>query len=132
MRNMTFGQRIRYLREEKDLTQRKVAEAIGVAGSTMTLYETDRRSPSYDILSRMAQFFDVSTDYLLGLSTKRGEILNRNELIALIGKEYATKLTEDTLDLMNIIERARQVLTDKEIEFAIRQATEYKKNFSEK
>lgn len=127
---MTFGQRIRYLRDEKDIPQGQLAKAIGVASSTVSLYETDRRAPSYDILSRIARFFDVSTDYLLGLSPKRGEILNRNELITLIGKEYADKLTEETLELMNLIERARQTLTDKEIEFAIRQAVEYKKTFS--
>lgn len=128
---MTLGQIIRYLRDEKDITQGQLAKAIGVASSTVSLYEIDRRAPSYDILSRMAQFFDVSTDYLLGLSTKRGEILNRNELIALIGKEYAAKLTEETLELINIIERARQSLTDKEIQFAIEQAIQYKKNFPE-
>lgn len=131
MMDMTLGQRIRYLREEKELTQRQVAEAIEVASSTMTLYETDRRAPSYAILSRFAQFFAVSTDYLLGLSEKRGEVLNRNELITLIGKEYAEKLTKETLELINTIENARQILTDKEIGFAIHQAKEYKKNFSE-
>ena len=130
MRDMTFGQRIKYLRDEKKITQEQLAKAIGVASSTVSLYEIDKRSPDYATLSGLAKFFAVSTDYLLGLSTKRGEILNRNELIALIGKEYAERLTEETLDLMNLIERARQVLTDKEIVFAIRQAIEYKKYFS--
>ena len=119
------------MREEKKLTQIQLAEAIEVTRSTLSLYETGKRTPDLATLCRMARFLAVSTDYLLGLSERRGEILNKNELIALIGKEYAEKLTKETLELINTIENARQILTDKEIGFAIHQAKEYKKNFSE-
>lgn len=118
------------MRKEKKLTQIELAEAIEVTRSTLSLYEIDKRTPDLATLCRMARFLAVSTDYLLGLSERRGEILSKDELIALIGKEYADELTEETLDLMNLIERVRQVLTDKEIAFAIRQAIEYKKNFT--
>ena len=117
------------MREEKKLTQIQLAEAVEVTRSTLSLYEIGKRTPDLATLCRMAQFLAVSTDYLLGLSERRGEVLNKDELIALIGKEYAEGLTGETLELINTIEDARQVLIDKEIRFAIRQAMEYKKNF---
>lgn len=130
MEKITLGKRIRHLREEKKLTQIQLADAIEVTRSTLSLYEIDKRTPDLATLCRMARFLAVSTDYLLGLSDRRGETLNKDDLISLIGKEYADAATEETLDLLNTIEDARQILADKEIAFAIRQAVEYKKNFS--
>jgi len=131
MEKVTLGQRIRFLREERKLTQIQLAEAVEVTRSTLSLYEIGKRTPDLATLCRIARFFPVSLDYLLGLSDRRGETLNKDDLIALIGKKYADETTEETLDLLNTIEDARQVLADKEIAFAIRQTVEYKKKFSE-
>lgn len=63
-----IGKRITELRNEKGLTQQAVAEGIGVSRATYAHYEINRREPDNETLSKIAQFFHVSTDYLLGLS----------------------------------------------------------------
>jgi len=61
----TFGERIKELRQEKGLTQRQMADSFGITERNYQRYEaTD--SPSNDTLLKLADFFEVSTDYLLG------------------------------------------------------------------
>lgn len=57
--------RIRELRKEKNLTMKKLGECVGVAESTISLYETEKRQPDNEMLKKIADFFDVSIDYLL-------------------------------------------------------------------
>lgn len=62
----TIGNRIRELREDKDLRQIDVSYATGIDQKTLSNYETGKTNPdSYSIL-KLADFFQVSTDYLLG------------------------------------------------------------------
>lgn len=68
---MTFGERLIELRKEKGFTQKYVANSISVAQPTYALYETGERKPSVSILIRMAYYFGVTTDYLLGLDDIR-------------------------------------------------------------
>ena len=56
---LILGDKLKSLRKKKSLTQVQVAERIG--------YEVSGRSPSYDILIKLARLYGVSTDYLLGL-----------------------------------------------------------------
>lgn len=65
--------KIRELRKERGMTQKEVAERLGIGGSTMTMYETGRREPNMETLIKIADFFDVSTDYLLGKTNARNE-----------------------------------------------------------
>lgn len=58
--------RIRELRKERNLTMKKLGECVGVAESTISLYENEKRQPDNEMLKKIADFFDVSTDYLLG------------------------------------------------------------------
>lgn len=63
-----FSDRITNLRKEKGLTQAEVAEGIGVSRQSITLYESGYRLPDVEVLSNIARFFEVSSDYLIGLS----------------------------------------------------------------
>ncbi|AMA74815.1 hypothetical protein ACH33_16955 [Aneurinibacillus sp. XH2] len=63
---MTLGERIKYLREKNGYAQKFVAEKIGVRNNTLSSYESDKRQPDYDTLQKIADFFEVSVDYLLG------------------------------------------------------------------
>ena len=60
-------ERLKLLRKQKGVSQKVVAEAIGVTLSAYSNYEQGIREPSYDILIKLAKFYDVTTDYLLGL-----------------------------------------------------------------
>jgi len=63
-----FGSRLRQLRQERNLYQKHVAEALGLTSVAIVYYEGGKRSPSLEIFEQLCHFFDVSADYLLGLS----------------------------------------------------------------
>lgn len=66
-----FRIRLVQLREEANLTQKQFAEAVKISNSTINRYETGIREPDYDTLILFADFFKVSTDYLLGRTDKK-------------------------------------------------------------
>ena len=71
---MTTGKRIRLLRRSKGVTQTELGQAIGVGKTTISNYETGYSSPDTETLSKMAQYFNVTTDYLLGREP-RGQMM---------------------------------------------------------
>lgn len=68
---VNMGEKLRSLRIEKNLTQKQVADRIGLAISAVSSYESGSRYPTYDTLIKLARMFHVSTDYLLGIADKR-------------------------------------------------------------
>ena len=66
-----LGRKLRELRQARELNQRQVAERIGVTASVISAYENNIRQPSYSSLIKLASLFDVSADYLLGISENR-------------------------------------------------------------
>lgn len=68
---VNMGEKLKSLRIEKKLTQKQVADRIGLAISAVSSYESGTRYPSYDVLVKLARIFHVSTDYLLGMTDKR-------------------------------------------------------------
>lgn len=71
---MSIGERLMKLREEKGFLQRDVAEKIGIAPNTLSGYERNLRSPDPMTLSKLADFYGVSVDYLLGKEVEIGNI----------------------------------------------------------
>ena len=61
-------QRLRDLREDRDLLQRQVAERLRCSQRVYSKYERGERNIPTDILIRLSEFYDVSVDYLLGLT----------------------------------------------------------------
>ena len=65
--SLTFGERLRQLREERNLTQKAIAGIIGISPRMVSFYESGAHFPREEgTLLKLAQFFGVSTDYLLG------------------------------------------------------------------
>lgn len=62
----TLGQNISYLRKKHGLSQAQLAEKLDIGTSTLGMYETDKREPSYETLATIADFFHKSVDELLG------------------------------------------------------------------
>ena len=58
--------KLKELRKELGLSQAKLAEQIGIAQNTLSQYETSMRQPDNETLLKLADFFDVTVDYLLG------------------------------------------------------------------
>lgn len=68
---MGIGERLEGLLEDWDLTQKQLAQNLHIEASTLNGYIKGKRCPDYDTLIRMAEYFEVSTDYLLGLTNTR-------------------------------------------------------------
>ena len=66
---MDFGKRLKLLRSQAGLTQKQLGAMIGVSKSVISFYELQERSPSPDVLMKLAAVFHVSSDYLLGLES---------------------------------------------------------------
>lgn len=66
-----FCERLRALRIERKLKQREMAEQFGLAINSYQAYEYATRRPDFDGLIALADFFDVSLDYLVGRSDDR-------------------------------------------------------------
>jgi len=62
---MNFGDKLRTLIEERDMTQKSLATQLNIAPSTMGSYVQNTREPDFSTLKLLAKYFDVSTDYLL-------------------------------------------------------------------
>ncbi len=62
-----FGAVLRCLRQDAGLTQQQLAQRLGVTKSVVSYYELSERSPSPEILVKLAGVFHVTTDYLLGI-----------------------------------------------------------------
>ena len=67
---MNFGQKLKTLRKQAGLTQMQLASQVGITKSVVSFYELQMRSPSPDVLTKLAQIFHVSVDYLLGLDNR--------------------------------------------------------------
>lgn len=66
MKLTILAKRLKKLRSTSGLSQREFARLFNMSPSTLAMYETGRREPDYNILSKLADYYNVSTDYLLG------------------------------------------------------------------
>ena len=84
---MTFGERLKYLREEAELRQQDIAKQLNISPRMISYYETNQHFPSdAQMIIDLANFFNVSIDYLFGvINIKNSAALNdfNSEFIAL-------------------------------------------------
>ncbi|MDY6324696.1 MAG: helix-turn-helix transcriptional regulator [Catonella sp.] len=79
---MNFNVRLRTLRQKHKLTQSELADILGLKPTAISNYESKRNEPSFDKLIALSKYFDVSCDYLLGVSDAYlpvgGEVLDKD------------------------------------------------------
>lgn len=101
------------LRKQKKLTQEQVASHIGIARTTYAMYEQGNREPDFETLIKFANYFETSTDYLLGL-TNNPSFKYENDISQVIthenahwnGKPLTPKQRKIALELLKtVIER---------------------------
>ena len=63
----SFAERLKELREEKNLSMSELAKKIGVSANTISRWESGKRKPNIDALVILSMCFEVSVDYLCGL-----------------------------------------------------------------
>ncbi len=94
-----LGDKLRLLREQKDYTQGYVADTLGISRVNYNRYEKNEREPDYSTLKKIADFFNVTTDELLGRnianSTTQDKLSPRDE------QQIANDLEKMLADLDN-------------------------------
>jgi transcriptional regulator with XRE-family HTH domain len=79
---MNFNVRLKQLRQRNKLTQGELANILGLKPTAISNYESERNEPSFDKLISLSIYFDVSCDYLLGLTDSYlpvgGEVLDKD------------------------------------------------------
>ena len=103
---MTIGANIKQLRQEQDLTQEQLADALGITSRAVSQWETDRTAPDISQLPALANFFNVTTDQLLGV-----DIYKRNDAIGSI-LEYDQKTFGPVGDMEGSIEYLTEKLRE--------------------
>lgn len=71
-------ERLRDLREDKDLTQQEIADMLGCSQTTYSRYETGDLNVPIDILKKLAKFYKVSIDYIVGITNKKNWLIYAN------------------------------------------------------
>ena len=68
---MSFGKRLKMLRSDKEITQIQLSEILDTAKSNISKYEADTIEPNISMLCKLAKYFNVSVDYLIGISNEK-------------------------------------------------------------
>lgn len=85
--------RLKFLREEKGLFQSDIAKILGVSVAAVGFYENEKRDMSPNTIIKLAEYFDVSTDYLLG----RTDIRNVEKDFSFAYNKESEGLTEEEI-----------------------------------
>lgn len=109
----TFAERLRQLRNEKDITLDELAAIFGTTKATLSRYENDLRVPKAEFVKKAAGFFNVSTDYIMGQTDVREqkwrekdeppadieleEFIRNNSNIKLMGNPLDDKSKDDVI-----------------------------------
>lgn len=84
---MSIGSSIKTLRKNKNISRKELSEKLDIQYQTLANYENDKREPNTDVITRIAQFFNVTTDSILGITySQELYTLEEKELI----KKYRT------------------------------------------
>lgn len=102
-----FSDTLKQLRMRKKLSQKRFAQEIYISPSTVSQYETGHTMPSRENLERIAKYFDVSTDYLLGTSPIA-------DLEEKLNQDYCSGVTVSTFvdKCMSVKGKHRETLLD--------------------
>ena len=100
---------LKELRKEKNITMKKLGEKIGVAESTISLYESGKRQPDNVTLLKIADYFNVSVDYLLGRNNTEKKPVLEDELkiknVKFIGRDGTVKFKKLTPEMISMLEQ---------------------------
>lgn len=91
---MSLGNKLRELRISMGINQKEIAKMLNIDRSTYGKYETGDSSPDYDKLTKLADYFNVTIDYLLGRSDRKTTNKQKPNTIAAHLPE-GVKLTEE-------------------------------------
>lgn len=74
-----FADRLKELRNEKNITQVQLAELLGVSNGTVAMWETGKREPNYEMLNKLSEIFDKNIGYIIGYSNDASSVKMREK-----------------------------------------------------
>lgn len=98
-----FNENLKRARENSGLSQKDLAEQIGVAKSTYSLYESGRREPNVLTIKKIAKALNVSTETLLGLEEQTGTLAAHFE-----GQRFTADEIKEIVDYANYVRSKRK------------------------
>lgn len=110
-----FGKKLKILRKKSGITQANLAKKLGISPSAVGMYEQGRREPESKMLVKIAEFFNVSVDYLVDSRKRKKYFKNVDEIadeieFILRNKEYLNNsknlISDETLN--SIVEAVRE------------------------
>lgn len=102
---VTFGQRLKELRKSKRLTQQQLADIFFLNKSSISRYENGSQLPENEQLQKLADYFEVSIDYLLG----RDENPNPTSFPEMLTKKEKLDIEKEALQMIENIDKAKVV-----------------------
>lgn len=107
-----FALKLKELRENLGLSQRALAGKLGVSQSTIGMWESGQREPNFKMVEELANFFDVTADYLLGRTDNKNPVTDNSSDIGFDDFTYAMhneskELTDD--DKQMLLDMARML-----------------------
>ena len=105
------GNRIKLLREEKKIRQDELAKVLSISPSAVGMYERDEREPNDEITLKLAEYFGVSTDYLLGKSDNRNSDIpvSKIPILGTVKAGYDWLAEENIIDYITLKENIPNV-----------------------
>jgi len=98
---MFIGERLAELRKDKGLRQKELADKLKVKEKTVSAYENDVTAPSDRIQEEIARLFDVSLDYLHGLTNE--EVTYNREQYVVLPKSFTAKMKKELLEYLEFL-----------------------------
>lgn len=92
---MSFGARLKKLRLEKNMQQSELGRLLNITNVAVSHYENDNRKPTPEIISKVSDIFNVSTDYLLGNTTSKRKYYDLTEKDEKSIEQTLEKLVEE-------------------------------------
>lgn len=99
---MTIGEKIKFLRENSKLTQKHVANELGIAINTLSQYENNNRQPDYETLAKICNFYGVYIDYFF---VSYFDFIGDDFEIPSPEDEYLQRARSEKLRIENVVRR---------------------------
>jgi len=109
----TFGERLKELRKEKDLTLEELAKLFGTTNATLSRYETNQRQPKMDLVRELAEYFGVSVDYITGKSQYKADFETEVKNLEQASKEEQSEFLKD--EFVKALIRLGKIKDEKEL-----------------
>lgn len=94
----TIGKRIKELRQNKKLTQEEFGKIFGIVKSTVSMYESGKSTPDDELKKKIANYFNVTLDYLMGVTDIKNSYIDTNPKIVEANEKIdVTDLSEDAI-----------------------------------